>query len=168
LFSLRAVKMNCTLLNLKCHSCGEISPWRACEWHWHRGNGGGCRVQILTHIYGLVCREAVCLKIQLKWIELKVFPQNQIFIRVCSWLEGKKSQSREILTGKILRHERDLSRVKWNVSCSFIPREIRDSLFYRVEDFMSFCTETISCPGPQRARTVLPGWLLLMQEVWVC
>lgn len=44
-----------------------------------------------SYIYGLVVREAERLKMQLKWIELKVLPQNQIFIYVRSWLEGKKS-----------------------------------------------------------------------------
>lgn len=102
-----------------------------------------------------------------------------------NWVEGISPKSNlhtclQLTRGKEKSKQRNIDRedtqawegsewsVKWNVSCSFIPREIRDSLFYRVEDFMSFCTETISCPGPQRARTVLPGWLLLMQEVWVC
>lgn len=44
-----------------------------------------------SYIYGPIVREAECLKIQLKWIELKVLPKNQIFVYVCSWLEGKKS-----------------------------------------------------------------------------
>lgn len=103
------------------------------------------------------------------WSELswRYFPSN---LHTCLQLtRGKeKSKQRNIDREDTQAWEGSEWSVKWNVSCSFIPREIRDSLFYRVEDFMSFCTETISCPGPQRARTVLPGWLLLMQEVWVC
>lgn len=33
-----------------------------------------------SYIYGLIVRESECLKIQLKWIKLKVLPQNEIFI----------------------------------------------------------------------------------------
>lgn len=94
-----------------------------------------------SYIYGLVVREAERLKMQLKWIELKVLPQNQIFIYVCSWLEGKKSSLPIFLCFKRLRHERDLSSVKLNVGCSFIPREIRDSLFDRVKNVMHFFGE---------------------------
>lgn len=33
-----------------------------------------------SYIYGLIVKEAEHLKIQLKWIELKVLPKNLIFI----------------------------------------------------------------------------------------
>lgn len=44
-----------------------------------------------SYIYGLIVWEAERLKIQLKWIELKVLPKNQIFIYMFAvdWKERK-------------------------------------------------------------------------------
>lgn len=46
--------MNCTFLNVKCQLCGGISPWGACEQHWHTEGSGevaGYRYLLLLYLW---------------------------------------------------------------------------------------------------------------------
>lgn len=89
------------------------------------------------HIYGLIVKEAEHLKIQLKWIELKVLPKNLIFIYMLTvdWrerkVEAEKYRQRETWAWE----ESELYEVKCGL-LFHVLRDQRNSLFVWVESFM--------------------------------
>lgn len=115
------------------------------------------RVQIFSHIYGLIVKEAEHLKIQLKWIELKVLPKNLVFIYMLTvdWKERKVKA--EKYRQERLRHERNTSSMKLYMGCSFISWEIREIPFLSEWKISCrFLRKVVCCPGP---KSVLGTWL---------